>query len=244
MMDLGAQPVMIGQKFAHELGLAAENLAPCPFTIVTSIGHVERATGYTREPLQLSFRVKPGDPPAPLFLGCAVTDATNYDILVDQQALYSLGFGLDNWIEVVWIRPGWSVGDGRREFIHVAFAVAATIIHLPMVFGCGAIVETLPCGFALLEELLAFMGSTYDQRDMAPKGALVDHSKDPFPPWRHSAELFWRCNDIVHSLTPRTSIIPDAPSALAHPILWRLADAGIILVELVWGHWLRLSGRI
>ena len=82
MMDSGAQPVMIGKKLAQKLGLAAKDLAPCPFTIVTSIGHVERATGYTREPLQLSFRVKPGDPPAPLLLRCAVTDATNYDILV------------------------------------------------------------------------------------------------------------------------------------------------------------------
>ena len=76
--------------------MAAEDLASCPFIIVTSIGHVERATGYTREPLQLSFRVKPEDPPASFFLRCAVTDATNYEILVGEQALYTLGFGLDN----------------------------------------------------------------------------------------------------------------------------------------------------
>ena len=47
MMDSGAQPGMIGKKLAEELGLAAEDLAPCPFTIVISVGHVERATGYT-----------------------------------------------------------------------------------------------------------------------------------------------------------------------------------------------------
>ena len=46
-MDLGTQPVMIGTKLAQELGLAVENLAPCPFTIITFVGHVERATGYT-----------------------------------------------------------------------------------------------------------------------------------------------------------------------------------------------------
>ena len=50
-----------------------------------------------------------------------------------------------------------------------------------MVFGCGAIVDTLPYGFALLEELLAFMGVTDDPRDMAPRGALVRHSKNPLP---------------------------------------------------------------
>ena len=62
---------------------------------------MERATGYTRKPLQLSFRVKPGDPLAPLLLRCAMTDATNYDILVGQQTIYLLGFGLDNWTKKV-----------------------------------------------------------------------------------------------------------------------------------------------
>ena len=47
MMDAGAQPVMISKKLCQELGLVAEDLAPCPFTIVTSVGHMERATGYT-----------------------------------------------------------------------------------------------------------------------------------------------------------------------------------------------------
>ena len=99
IMDSGVQLVMIGKMLAQEMGLAAEDLVPCPFTIVTSIGHMERATGYTREPLKLSFRVKLGDPPTPLLLRCTVTDATNYDILVGQQALYPLVSGLDNWTE-------------------------------------------------------------------------------------------------------------------------------------------------
>ena len=91
---------MIGKKIAQELRLMADDLAFCSFTIVTSIGHVKWATGYIQEPLQLSFRLKFGYPPTPLLLRCAVTEATNYDILVGQQALYPLGFGLDNWIDV------------------------------------------------------------------------------------------------------------------------------------------------
>ena len=47
MMDSGAQPVMIGKRLAQELGLATEDVAPCPFTIVTSVGHMKQATGYT-----------------------------------------------------------------------------------------------------------------------------------------------------------------------------------------------------
>ena len=174
--------------------------------------------------------MKPGDLPAPLFFKCA--DATNYNILVGQQALYPLGFGLDNWTEEAWIRPGWSAGDGRWELILVAFAAATTIAPLSMIFRCGVIVDTLPYGSALLEEALAFMGSIDNQRDIAPKGALVRHPKDSLPPWRDSAELFCRCENIVLSLSPRS---PDSPSALAPPILWRPPEAEITLVELFGG---------
>ena len=67
-----AQPVMIGKKLAQDLQLTVDNLAPYPFTIVTSIGRVEQANGHTREPLQLNFRLNRRDPLAPLILMCAV----------------------------------------------------------------------------------------------------------------------------------------------------------------------------
>ena len=73
--------------------------------------------------------------------------------------MYPLGFDLDHWTEEAWIRLGWSAGDGRRELIHVAFAAVVTIALLSMVFGYGALVDTLPYGFALMEESLAFMNN-------------------------------------------------------------------------------------
>ena len=115
-----------------------------------------------------------------------MAEATNYDILVGQQALYPLGFGLDNWTEEAWIRPGWSAGDGRRELIPVAFTAVATIAPLPMVFGCGTFVDTLPYGTTLLDEFLAFMASAEDQQEMVSQDTLVRHPKDPIPPWRDS----------------------------------------------------------
>ena len=125
MMDSGAQLVMIGKWCAQDLDLTATNLEPCPFTIVTSVGGTERAIGYTRLPLQLIFCIGPGPLYSHLSLQCAITSATNYDILVGQEALYPLGFGLDKWTEEAWIRTGWSTGEGRKELIPVAFAAAA-----------------------------------------------------------------------------------------------------------------------
>ena len=163
MMDSGAQPIMINKKLAQKLWLTADDLAPCSFTIVTLVGHVKQTTSYTQESLQLSFRVKPGNPPTRLFLRCVVTDATNYDILVGQQTLYPLCFDLDNWIEEAWIRLSWLAGDGRMELIFVAFAATATIAPLSMVFGCGVVVNTLLYWSVSLEESLAFMESAEDQ---------------------------------------------------------------------------------
>ena len=74
-----------------------------------------------------------------------------------------------------------------------------------MVFGCSAIVDTLPYVSALLKESLAFMESVEDQWEMAPKGALVHHPKDHLLPWHDSATLFRRCKDIVFSQFYNTS---------------------------------------
>jgi hypothetical protein len=57
MMDSGAQPVMIGKRLADSLALTLANLDPYPFTIVTSVGGTERATGYTKTLLRLIFNV-------------------------------------------------------------------------------------------------------------------------------------------------------------------------------------------
>ena len=73
---------MIITNIAQELRLIANDLVFYPFIIIASIGHVARAIGYTREPLELSFQVKSRDPPAPLLLRCAVIDATNNNTLV------------------------------------------------------------------------------------------------------------------------------------------------------------------
>ena len=104
-----------------------------------------------------------------------------------------------------------------------------------MVFGCGALVDMLPYGFALLEESLAFIGNAEDPQKMAPKDALVRHPKDPLLPWRDSPELLRRCKDNIFSLVPTTPLLSDILSALAHPIVWRPPNMGITLVELFGG---------
>lgn len=66
-----------------------------------------------------------------------------------------------------------------------------------MIFRCGAIVHVLYYDSILLKESVAFMGSIEDQRGITLQNALVRHSKDHLPPWRDSADLFWRCENTI-----------------------------------------------
>lgn len=84
-MDTWPQLVMIGKLLADVLELTDSNLKPCPFTNLTSLGGMKWTIGQTKKPLCLMFHVRVG-PFIHIFLKCAVTSATNDDILVDQQA--------------------------------------------------------------------------------------------------------------------------------------------------------------
>ena len=235
MLDSGAQPVMIGKQLARDLGLGAADLEPCPFTIVTSVGGTENAMGYTRHPLQLMFGVGSGPLFSHVSLQCAVTGATNYDILVGQQALYPLGFGVDNWTEEAWIRPGWSAGDGRKELIPVLFAAGAETALAEAMFGCSALVSDLPCGLTLLEETYAFMSGVAESREHAPLEIPARHCKDPLPPWGTQLELTRSSSEIVESLDAPPLSTDSATPLLARTIQWRPSDEGITLVELFAG---------
>ena len=156
MMDSGAQPIMIGKRLANNLGLTPTNLDPCPLTIVTSVRGIERATSYTKTSLRLIFNVGARPTYTHLSMKCVVTNATNYDILVGQQALNPLGFGLDNWTEEAWIRPGWYSSDGKKVFIRVAFATTSMTMVAEAIFGCSGSIADLPCALVLLEETLDY----------------------------------------------------------------------------------------
>jgi hypothetical protein len=46
-MDTKAQPIVIGKLLANALGLTTLDLKPCPFTMLTTLGGMEHATGQT-----------------------------------------------------------------------------------------------------------------------------------------------------------------------------------------------------
>jgi hypothetical protein len=87
------------------LDLDVGDLDLYPFTIATSLGGMEQPTGITKEPLRLQFKVGT-NAYTYILVRCVVTSTINYDILLGQQALYSIGFGHDSWTEEAGFRPG------------------------------------------------------------------------------------------------------------------------------------------
>lgn len=55
LLDSGAEPLMLGASAIEGLGLTEDTLATCPWTISTSMGGTEHATGITEKELVLKL---------------------------------------------------------------------------------------------------------------------------------------------------------------------------------------------
>ena len=197
LLDTWAQPVMLGKSLAESLGLSAKDLDPCPFTIATSLRGIEHPMGLTKAPLRLQFNIGTVAY-THISLRCVVTNATTYDILLGQQALYPIGFGHDSWMEEAWFQQGWSQGDGRKEVLFVIFrSLASTIGSQTAMFGCVG--ESFAVKNFLLEGNRSTMNSPPPSDVEVPSmlGQLEGHPKDPIPPWNSSKELSQRCGELV-----------------------------------------------
>lgn len=98
LLDIGAQPVIIGGTLAARLKLTGTALQKSAWSIRTASGSVESVNGETLDTVNLAF--KPGTrDEVVLKVKCLVTKATNYDILIGMEALFPPGFCIDTWTE-------------------------------------------------------------------------------------------------------------------------------------------------
>ena len=88
---------------------------------------------------------------------------------------------------------GWSTGDGRKEFIRVAFAAVAMTMSAETVFDYVALAFDLHRGLVLLEETLAFTPSPKEQHSSPPFEVPVRYCKNPFFQWSTHANLIRQC---------------------------------------------------
>ena len=114
LLDTGAQPVILGVEFAKKMGLLDSKLRKSMWQIRTASGSVEEVLGESSDLISLIFNGGT-DQELHLKLRCLVTNATSYDVLIGQEALFPPGFTIDNWFEHAYYRVDWETDINRRS---------------------------------------------------------------------------------------------------------------------------------
>jgi hypothetical protein len=126
LLDLGAQPLMLGAFAIEGLGLTNDTLEKCPWTISTSMRGTKYTTAITKGELALKLNQDDVEDASFMKVKAIVTEAKSYDVLVGSTILYSIGFTLDFWEETASYRPGWQAGDGCKALLPTRFVGVLT----------------------------------------------------------------------------------------------------------------------
>ncbi len=95
LLDIGAQPVILGVQFAKKMGMLDSKLWKSMWQIRTANGNVEEVLGESSDLISLKFN-EGTDQELCLQVRCLITNATSYDVLIGQEALFPPGFTIDN----------------------------------------------------------------------------------------------------------------------------------------------------
>ncbi len=97
-LDTSAQPVILGVQFAKKMGMFDSKLRKCMWQIRTANGNVEEVLGESSNLITFKFNEGTNQEFC-LQVRCLITNATNYDVFIGQEALFPPGFTIDNWFE-------------------------------------------------------------------------------------------------------------------------------------------------
>ncbi|CAM6048069.1 unnamed protein product [Sphagnum compactum] len=98
-----AQPMILGVQFAKKMGMLDSKLRKSMWQIRIASGSIEEVLGESSDFIALNFN-EGTDQELCLQVRCLVTNATSYDVLIGQEALFPPGFTTDNWFEHAYYR--------------------------------------------------------------------------------------------------------------------------------------------
>jgi hypothetical protein len=111
-LDTRAQPVIPGVQFAKKMGMLNSKLRKSMWQIRIASGSIEEVLGESSNLITLNFN-EGTDQQLCLQVKCLVTNATSCDVFIGQEALFPLGFTIENWFEHAYYRVDWET-DGHR----------------------------------------------------------------------------------------------------------------------------------
>jgi hypothetical protein len=116
LLDTGAQPVILRVQFAKKMGMFDSKLRKSMWQICTVSGSVEEILGESLDLIALNFN-EGIDQELCLQVRCLITNATSYDVLIRQEALFPPGFTIDNWFEHAYYQVDWEINGHHLGYI-------------------------------------------------------------------------------------------------------------------------------
>jgi hypothetical protein len=95
LLDTSAQPEILRVQFAKKMGMLNSKLHKSMWQICTASGNVKEVLGESSDWITLNFN-EGTDQELYLHVKCLVTNATSYNVLIGQKALFPLGFTINN----------------------------------------------------------------------------------------------------------------------------------------------------
>jgi hypothetical protein len=95
LLDTNAHSVILGIQFAKKMGMFDSKLWKSMWQICTANGNVGEVLGESLDLIAFTFNEGTNQEFC-LQVNCLVTNATNYDVLIGQKALFPPGFTIDN----------------------------------------------------------------------------------------------------------------------------------------------------
>jgi hypothetical protein len=95
--------MVIRVQFAKKMGVLDSKLRKSMWQIRIDSGSVEEVFGESSDLITLNFN-EGTDQELCLQVRCLVTNATSYDVLIGEEALFPFGFTIDNWFEHAYYR--------------------------------------------------------------------------------------------------------------------------------------------
>ncbi len=103
LLDIGAQPLILGVQFAKKMGMFNSKLRKSMWQTRTSSGTIEEVLRESLDLIALNFNEDTNQEFC-LQVRCLITNATSYDVLIGQKALFPPSFTIDNYFEHAYYR--------------------------------------------------------------------------------------------------------------------------------------------
>ncbi len=108
--------MILGVQFTKKMGMLDSKLRKSMWQIHTANGSVEEILGESLDLITFNFN-ESTDQELCLHVKCLVTNATNYNVLIGQEALFPPGFIIDNSFEHAYYRVDWETNGHHLGYI-------------------------------------------------------------------------------------------------------------------------------